>query len=147
VVPVILDNLGLGPVGEFVARWGRWPLLAALVLLGLGIVYRYAPDRDNPQFKWVTPGAIVATVLWLVGSGLFSLFVSNFGNYGATYGTFAGIIVLLLWLYLTGYVILLGAEINAELERQTARDTTVGEEKPLGTRRAEAADTVAPPAG
>jgi membrane protein len=91
----------------------------------------------------VSTGAVVATVLWLVGTALFSLYVNNFGRYNKTYGTLAGVVVLMLWLYLTAYLVLLGAEINAESERQTERDTTLGEPEPLGTRGAVAADTVA----
>jgi membrane protein len=147
VVPVLLDNLGLGPVGQFLARWGRWPLLAVLVMAGLAMLYAYAPDRENPELKWISPGAVMATVLWLIGSALFSLFVSNFGNYGATYGIFAGIIVLMLWLFLTGFVVIMGAEVNAEIERQTKQDTTTGEDRPMGERRAQAADTLGEPAG
>lgn len=145
VLPAILDSLGLGPVGEFFARWLRWPVLAVLVVVGLGVLYRYAPDREHPKFSWVTWGAGIATLLWLIGSGLFSLYVTNFGDsgYTRTYGTMAGIIILLLWLFLTGFIVLLGAEINAELERQTRRDTTTGAEQPMGERRAAAADTVA----
>lgn len=142
VLPALLDNLGLGPVGTFVARWGRWPLLAVLVMGGLAVLYRYAPDRENPKLQWISPGAIIATLLWLSGSALFSLFISNFSDYGATYGTFAGIIVLMLWLFLTGFLVIMGAEFNAELERQTQVDTTTGEDRPMGERRAQAADTV-----
>ncbi len=116
VLPAILESLGLGPVGEFLARWLRWPVLAVLVVAALGAIYRYVPNRDHARFQWVSWGAVVATVLWLIGSGLFSLYVTNFGNYDATYGTVAGIIILLLWLFLTGFIVLLGAEINAEME-------------------------------
>ena len=116
--------------------------MAALVVMGLAVLYRYAPDRDNPRWRWTTPGAILAVALWLVGSILFSVYANNFGSYNETYGVFAGVIVLLLWLFLTAYVIVLGAEFDAEAERQTARDSTVGHDQPLGARRAYAADTV-----
>lgn len=142
VVPLVLDSLGLGPVGEFLARWLRWPLLAVLVMGGLALLYRYAPDRENPKLAWISPGAIIATVLWLIGSGLFSLYASRSDNYTATYGASAGIIILLLWLFLTGLVVIMGAEFNAELERQTQQDTTTGPERAMGERRAQAADTV-----
>jgi membrane protein len=89
----------------------------------------------------VSQGAILATVLWIVASVAFSLYVSNFGSYNETYGAIAGVAVLMLWLYLTSYLVLLGAEINAEAERQTLKDTTVGPDKPMGQRGAEAADT------
>ena len=143
VVPVVLDSLALGAVGTLVAQILRWVLLLVAVVCALAIVYRIAPDRDNPRFSWTSPGAIVATVLWLIGSALFSLYVNNFGSYNATYGALAGVVVFLLWMYLTSYIVLLGAEINAEAERQTEKDTTTGPEKPMGNRRAEAADTVA----
>ena len=104
-----------------------------------------APDRDAPQFKWTSIGALVAAVLWVLASVGFSLYVNNFGSYNKTYGALAGVVVLLLWLYLTGYIILLGAEINAESEKQTKKDTTTGPAVPMGERRAEAADTVADP--
>ena len=145
VLPAILESLGLGPVGEFIARWLRWPVLALLVVAGLAVLYRYAPDREHPKFSWVSWGAGIATLLWLIGSGLFSLYVTNFGEsgYARTYGAVAGVIILLLWLFLTGFIVLLGAEINAEMERQTRRDTTTGQDQPLGERSAAAADTVA----
>jgi membrane protein len=143
VVPPLLDALPLGAVGLVVAQVVRWVLLAAVVIGALGVVYRVAPDRDAPRFRWVSVGALVAAVLWLIGSVLFSLYVNNFGSYNKTYGALAGVVVLMLWLYLTSYIVLLGAEINAEAERQTRRDTTTGEPVPLGERRAVAADQVA----
>jgi membrane protein len=142
-VPPLLQALQLGIVGTILAQVIRWALLVALVIAALAIVYRLASNRDAPKFVWTSPGAIIATVLWVLGSGLFSLYVNNFGSYNKTYGTLAGIIVFLLWLYLTSYIILLGAEINAEAEKQTAADTTVGDPVPMGQRRAVAADTVA----
>lgn len=103
--------------------------------------YRIAPDRDAPKLSWVSVGALVATVVWLVVSLAFSLYVDNFGSYGETYGSLAAVVVLLLWLWITVYVILLGAEINAESEEQTGRDTTKGPEQPLGQRDAVKADS------
>lgn len=142
VLPAVVGSLGLGPSGEALAKLLRWPILAVLMVGGLALIYRYAPDRQDARLEWVSWGAIIATVLWLIGSGLFSLYMSNFSNYGAAYGSISGIIVLLLWLFLTSFVLLLGAEINAEMERQTRQDTTTGAEKPLGRRGAQAADTV-----
>ncbi len=118
-------------------------MLAAVGVLGLAALYRYSPDRDAPAWRWVTPGALVATVLWLVGSVAFSFYVNNFGTYNETYGTLGAVVVLLLWLFLTAYAIVLGAELDAEAERQTAKDSTSGAEQPLGQRDAYAADTVA----
>jgi membrane protein len=141
VLPALIGSLGLGSVGELIVRIATWPILAILAIAGLALLYKVAPNRDNPRTKWVTWGAVIATVLWLIGSFGFTLYVENFGSFGATYGAFAGIIVLMLWLMLTAFIVLLGAEINAETERQTVKDTTVGRPEPMGSRRADAADT------
>jgi membrane protein len=129
------------------ARWIasvlRWLLLAALLIFGLAVLYRFAPDRDNPKWGWVSWGSAIATVLWVVASLAFSFYVGHFGNYNKTYGALAGVIILLFWLFLTAFVVLVGAEINTEMELQTARDTTAGPERPLGERDAHAADHVA----
>ena len=143
VTPVLLDRLPLGAVGEFFGHVARWVGLVVFAVVALAVLYRYAPDRDNARFAWTSVGSVVATVLWVVGSAGFSLYVSNFGKYGKTYGALAGVVVLLLWLFLTSYIVLFGAEVNAEAERQTTKDTTEGPEKPMGERRAVAADTVA----
>jgi membrane protein len=143
VLPVAFDHLPLGTAGRVLAQVLRWVLLAVVVIVGLAVVYRVAPERDSPRFRWVTPGALTAAVLWLLGSVVFSLYVNFFGHYNKTYGTLAGVIVLMLWLYLSCYIVLLGAEINAESERQTVRDTTRGQPVPMGVRGATAADTIA----
>jgi membrane protein len=143
VVPALLDKLALGPAAAVVAEVVRWALLVLVLVGALAVVYRLAPDRDAPRIRWVSTGAVVAAALWIVGSVVFSLYVNNFGRYGNTYGALAGVVVLLLWLYLTSYVVLLGAEINAEAERQTERDTTHGDPVPRGERGAVAADEVA----
>ena len=145
VVPPLLQALQLGIIGTILAQILRWALLVGLIICALAIVYRLAPDRNAPKFAWTSPGALIATVLWVLGSIGFSLYVNNFGSYNKTYGTLAGVIVFLLWLYLTSYIILLAAEINAESEKQTAVDTTVGEPLPIGQRDAVAADTLAEP--
>jgi membrane protein len=143
VVPPVLDALQLGLVGTIIAQVVRWGLLVALIVAALAVVYRVAPDRGAPRFAWVGTGALVAAGLWILGSVLFSLYVNNFGSYNKTYGALAGVIVLMLWLYLTSYIVLLGAEINAESERQTSKDTTTGEPVPMGQRSAQAADQLA----
>jgi membrane protein len=143
VVPVALDALPIGTLGRLLAQVLRWVALVGLVVVALAVVYRIAPDRDAPRFRWVSVGALVATALWVLGSIGFSLYVNFFGNYNKTYGAVAGVVVLMLWLYLTSYIVLLGAEVNAESERQTRRDTTRGPAQPMGTRGADAADTVA----
>ncbi len=142
VLPPLLDALALGPAGRVAAEVVRWVLLVLVLVVALAVIYRLAPDRDAPRFRWVSTGAVVASVLWIVGSVVFSLYVNNFGRYGNTYGALAGVVVLLLWLYLTSYVVLLGAEINAEAERQTEKDTTRGDPQPRGERDAAAADDV-----
>jgi membrane protein len=142
VVPVVLQVVPLGPVGTLLAQVVRWALLFALVVVGLAVIYRMAPDRNPPKLRWVTLGSVAAALLWLLGSAGFSLYVNFFDNYNSTYGAVAGVIVLLLWLYLTCYVILLGAEINSEAERQTTCDTTVGQPRPMGQRGAVVADTM-----
>jgi membrane protein len=145
VVPAVLNALQLGTFINVIVQIVRWALLIVLIVVALAVVYRMAPDRDAPQFKWTSVGALVAGVLWVLASLGFSLYVNNFGSYNKTYGALAGVVVLLLWLYLTSYIILLGAEINAESEKQTKQDTTTGPPLPMGERRAEAADTVADP--
>jgi membrane protein len=142
LVPVAISFLGLTGVVEWAVRLLRWPILAALVMVGLAALYRFAPARARPQWRWVSWGAALATMLWLLGSIAFSVYVSNFGSYDETYGTFGAVVVLMLWFNLTAYVILLGGELNAEMEHQTARDTTEGGERPLGSRNAYVADTV-----
>jgi membrane protein len=142
VVPVVLDTLPLGVVGTILAQVLRWVLLLAVFAGSLGVLYRIAPDRDAPRFRWVSLGAVVVTVAWALVSVGFALYVDNFGSYDKTYGAIAGVIVLMLWLYLTCYLVLLGAEINSEAEHQTAVDTTTGEPQPMGTRDATMADTL-----
>jgi membrane protein len=142
VFPAVIDNLGLGRAGELAASIARWVVLALLVLVALAVLYRFAPDRANPRWRWVSGGAVVALVLWLLGSIGFSWYVDNFGKYNQTYGALAAVIILLLWLFLSAFAVLLGAEFDAETERQTARDTTTGPERPLGQRDAEVADTL-----
>ena len=141
-LPVALGFLGLSSATEWLLSLGRWPVLLIAVVLGLSLIFRYGPSRDRAQWKWVTPGSIVAAVLWLVASMLFSWYVANFGSYNETYGSLGAMIGFMTWVWLSAIVILVGAELNAELEHQTAKDTTEGAPKPLGARRATMADTV-----
>ncbi len=144
-LPALLSNLGIGGLGEigrFVVSALRWPLLALVILFGLAVLYRYGPSRDQPQWRWVSWGATVATVLWLVASALFSFYVSNFGNYNKTYGSIGAVVILLMWFYITAFIVLLGATLNAEMEHQTKKDTTEGRPEPMGKRRAHMADTL-----
>lgn len=125
-----------------VIRIGFWLLAALAASMLLSAIYRFAPDRRRAQWRWLTPGSLFATVGWLAVSLGFGLYASNFGNYGATYGALSAVIVTLMWLYLSAYILILGAELNSEIEHQTAEDTTVGRAKPLGQRDAYVADTV-----
>ncbi len=142
VVPALVAALGLdGIVGANVTL-ARWPIMALVVLLALAVVYRFAPSRSKPRWQWVSWGAVVATLLWIAASVGFSIYVSHFANYNETYGALGGVIILLMWLWLSAFAVLLGAELNAELEHQTARDTTTGAPQARGERGAQMADTV-----
>ncbi|MFB9377992.1 YihY/virulence factor BrkB family protein [Kineococcus gynurae] len=145
VVPVVASALGLDGVVGVLVGIVRWVLLLGVVVVALGVVYRVAPDRDAPKVRWLSTGAVVATLLFLLVSVGFSLYVTLAGgsSYAKNYGALAGVVILLMWLWLTSYAILLGAEINAEAEKQTEHDTTVGQPEPMGSRRANAADTTA----
>jgi membrane protein len=145
VVPAVFNALHLGVVGTILGQVLRWVLLLVVMAGSLAVIYRVAPDRDAPRIRWVSLGSVVVTVVWAIVSLLFSLYVNNFGSYDKTYGTLAGVIVLMLWLYLTCYLILLGAEINSESEHQTAEDTTEGAPRPMGERDAQMADTLPNP--
>jgi membrane protein len=145
VVPRVLDLLPLGVVGTVLAQVVRWVLLLGVFAGSLAVLYRVGPDRDAPRLRWVSLGAVVVTVMWALVSLGFSLYVNNFGSYDKTYGAIAGVIVLMLWLYLTCYLILLGAEINSEAEHQTAQDTTQGPPQPMGERDATMADSLPDP--
>jgi membrane protein len=142
VVPPLLDEFFPSGVIHWTIQIGRFLLLVVAVAIALAILYRFAPDRDNPRFSWVSVGAAVATVIWLVASIGFSLYVDNFGSYGKTYGAVAGVAVLMLWLWITAFIVLLGAEINAEAEQQTVKDSTVGRPQPMGRRDAVKADNM-----
>jgi membrane protein len=120
----------------------RWPALAVVVLLCIGLLYRWAPNRRAARFVWVSPGAVIATVVWILASVGFSIYTTNFGDYNETYGALATVIVVMLWLYLSSFAVILGAEINGELERQTVVDTTVGPERAIGDRGAYVADAL-----
>ncbi|WP_029008447.1 YihY/virulence factor BrkB family protein [Azospirillum halopraeferens] len=141
VVPAILAMVPLGGL-EPVVRFARWPILAAAVMVALAVLYRYAPCRREPKWRWVTWGSVLATVLWLLGSAGFSIYVTNFASYNETYGSVGAAVILLLWLNLTSYVVLLGGELNAEMEHQTVQDTTDAPSRPMGQREAYVADTV-----
>jgi len=142
VLPAAAQLLPLGSAIKWVLLIVQWPVLVVLVMLGLAVLYRYAPDRDKPQWRWVSPGAITATILWIVASIGFTVYVANFNSYDKTYGSLGGLVILLTWLYLSAIIVLLGAAINAQSERQTRHDSTEGPWRAMGQRDAHAADTL-----
>lgn len=143
VLPVVLNFVGLGDTTETLLRVARWPVMLLVVALFLACIYRYGPDRDLAKWRWVSWGSAVAAVGWAAVSAGFSYYVTNFGNYNETYGSLGAVVGFMTWIWISSTVVLVGAELDAEIEHQTARDTTVGPEKPLGTRGAKMADEVA----
>jgi membrane protein len=141
-VPAMLELIALPSWMETTLSLLRWLALAVLSVFGLGVLYRYGPARDNAEWQWLTPGAVTACVIWLVASVGFSIYVSNFGSYNESFGSMAGVIILLMWLWISAFIVLLGAELNAEIEAQTSVDTTVGPDQPMGSRGAEKADNL-----
>nr|WP_238538218.1 YihY/virulence factor BrkB family protein [Oceaniovalibus guishaninsula] len=143
-LPLILSFLPLQNFTQTVVLVLRWPLLMLIAATGLAISYRYGPSRDAPKWRWITPGAGIACILWVVGTGAFAIYVRNFANYNETFGALGGVIVLLMWLWLSAYIVLLGAEIDSEMEAQTRHDSTVGKSQPMGQRGAVKADNLGP---
>jgi membrane protein len=137
----------LGPSAATVFRLSTWPVLLVAVGLGLAVLYRYGPSRHKARWRWLTWGSGAALLLWIAASAAFSIYVANFANYEKTYGSLGAAVGLMMWVYVSSQVVLFGAELNSEIEHQTARDTTVGPEKPLGARGAVMADTVGAPQG
>ena len=142
VVPIVLNFLGLAGATEMVIKIARWPALFIVVSLALAVLYRYGPSREKPRWRWITWGSAFAAIAWLIVSILFSWYAENFGSYNKTYGSLGAIIGFMFWIWLSTIVVLIGAELNAETEHQTVRDTTTGRPKPIGARGATMADTV-----
>jgi membrane protein len=142
VLPVALEYLGLSRQIELLVRIGRWPVLLLIVSFGIALIYRYGPSRDQPQWRWISPGSVFAAVAWLCASLLFSWYTESFGSYNKTYGSLGAAVGFMTWLWISTIIILVGAKLNAEMEHQTARDTTEGQTRPLGQRGARMADTV-----
>ncbi|WP_372424572.1 YihY/virulence factor BrkB family protein [Salinarimonas chemoclinalis] len=144
VLPAVLAAVPLGAEIETLLRWLRFPIALVLVAGLLALIFRYGPSRTRARWRWVLWGAGVGAVAFVGFSMLFTWYVSNFGSYNATYGSLGAVVGFMVWIWLSTTIVLLAAELNAEMERQTARDTTVAPERPLGRRGAQAADTVAP---
>jgi len=138
--PVLAATLGAADTVTQVILLLRWPLLLIAAIVGFGLLYRHSPARRPANWSWVSPGAVTGVLIWLAATGGFSWYVQTFGNYSETFGALAGVIILMMWLYLTSFAILFGALIDAELEAQTRRDTTIGPPRPMGQRGAVKAD-------
>ena len=143
VVPKIMEYFGLSALAELLVKIARWPLLLVIASFFIAVIYRYGPSRDKPKWRWITPGSVLAAFIWLAASLLFSWYAENFGSYNKTYGSLGAVIGFMTWLWLSTIVILVGGKLNAEMERQTAEDTTEGHSNPIGQRGAQVADTVA----
>jgi membrane protein len=142
-VPAVMRFLPLSDYAKTAGYAGTWIILMVLVSMGLAATYRFMPSRQEPRWRWVSWGGGIATLIWVATSAAFSVYVAKFGNYDKNFGSLGAVVVLLTWFYLSAFVVLLGACFNAEMERQTACDTTTGAERPMGERGAKMADTVA----
>lgn len=142
LVPTMLNSIGLDSLAETLISVLRWPVLMAVTGGMIALVYRYAPSRRPARWRWITWGSAIATIGWIIASVLFSWYLSNLADFNATYGSLGTVIGLMLWLWLLMQILIIGAEIDAEMERQTERDSTVGPEKPMGERGATVADTL-----
>ncbi len=141
-LPALLDATDLPAGARIALEIAFWPLLILGFAAGLTVLYHYGPDRDRPEWRWVTPGSLVAVAVWIVIAIAFRIYTATFGSYGGSFGSLSAIAVLLLFLFITSFAVLLGAHVNFDLERQTVHDTTAGRDQPLGTRDASAADEV-----
>jgi membrane protein len=141
VVPKLLSFLDLSGISEIV-NYARWPVLLVVASLMIAVVYRFGPSREQPQWRWISPGSIFAAVTWIAASLLFSWYTAHFGSYNKTYGSLGAAVGFMTWIWISTMVILIGAKINAELEHQTGADTTAGTPAPRGEQGARMADTV-----
>jgi membrane protein len=142
ILPTVLNAVGLAATSGTLVRVMRWPVLLLCIALALAFIYRFGPSRAKPRWRWITWGSAFAAVVWLASSILFSWYAENFGSFNKTYGSLGAVIGFMVWIWLSAVVILMGAELDAEMEHQTARDTTTGVPKPMGERRAVMADTL-----
>ena len=139
-LPTVLSFLKLEDISGILTKWVPWGLLIAIFALTTTVLYRYGPSRRPAKMRWLLPGVLFATIVWLIISAGFSYFVTHFSTYNATYGSLSAVIILLVWLWLTAFIVIMGAEINAEMERYTLVDTTRGPDRPIGQRGAAMAD-------
>jgi membrane protein len=142
IAPIVFSAVGLSSLWSLAIAVLRWPLLLVLAAMALAAIYRYGPSRAEARWQWLSVGSGAAAIGWLITSALFSWYIGHFGAYNATYGSLGAAVGMMMWMWISAIVILLGGELNAEIEHQTAKDSTVGSEKPLGQRGAVMADTI-----
>lgn len=142
VLPMLLNSLGLQAYSSGIMKWLTWPILAIVFNLSLAAFYRYGPHRKNAKWRWVTPGSVLASCIWILFSGSFSYYLTSFASYDETYGSVGSVVILLMWFYITAFIVLLGSEFNAAMEHQTLQDSTQGPAHKMGERGARVADTV-----
>ena len=145
-IPTILAFVDLGPTVAMLVNAALWLGLISLTIVGLSALYRFAPSRDMPEWKWTSVGAVVGCLVWIAASASFAFFVSKFSYYNQSFGALAGVIVLLMWFWISAYIILMGAELNAELEAQARADKAVSADEetgPRGTAKADNPDAAA----
>lgn len=145
VIPAVLKAVGLGAFTEALISFVRWPLLLLVAAVGISLLYRYGPSRRPAKWRWITIGSVLAAFAWIAASLALGFYLANFGNYDATYGSLGAAIGFMTWLLLSMFIVIAGAELDAEIEHQTARDSTVGAPKPMGQRGARMADTIGKP--
>jgi membrane protein len=135
-VPIIMNFIGFGSSSATLLGILRWPFLLVVLTLGLSLLYRYGPSRNQARWRWITWGGVGAAVGWIIASVIFSFYVANFNSYNKTYGSLGAVVGFMTWIWISAMVVMMGAELNAELEQQTNRDTTIGPKKPQGARAA-----------
>lgn len=142
VIPVVLAFFPLGLIGTLLVEGLRWIVAIAVLFTGIGLLYRFGPNRKAARFNWLSIGAVIAVSFWVVLSFGFAYYVANFGNYNQVYGSIGAVIAMLVWLWISSFLVLYGAALNAQIELRTKVDSTIGPAKPIGARGAYAADTV-----
>ncbi|WP_366658194.1 YihY/virulence factor BrkB family protein [Fodinicurvata sp. EGI_FJ10296] len=147
VIPAVLGFVDLGAVTDILVRVGRWALMVLLVIVAIGLLYKFGPSRAKPQVRWISTGGILASIVWIVVSIGFSFYLQNFANYNATYGSLGAAIGFMVWIWISVLIVLVGAELNGEMEMQTAEDTTTGAPEPIGRRGAVVSDSLGAASG
>ena len=144
VLPVALDLLDIGSFADVALRFVRWPVLLVAIAVIISVLYRIGPSRRPARWRWITPGSVLATLVWMAASIGFSWYAESFGTYNETYGSLGAAIAFMTWIWVSATIVLVGAELNSEIERQTLVDSTAGAEQPMGRREAVVADDLGP---